>query len=73
MTITRAAVNFILHIAEARLPDGVPVPYAKRWSTVAQQMEQAGLVERHYVGERHGACLTARGRELLDALCKLSS
>ena len=72
MLITGTDATFILHVAEARLPDGVPVPYAKRWNSIARNLEQAGFVERHYVGKNNGACLTARGRQLLDNMLNLS-
>lgn len=69
--LTGTDAGFLLHIAEKRPPDGVPVPYAKRWNSIARNLEQAGLVERHHVGKGHGACLTASGRQLLDSMSKL--
>lgn len=67
--LTGADATFMLHIAEARMPEGVPVPYAKRWSTVAETLESKGLIERHYIGaNKIGACFTPTGAKIFAAI-----
>jgi hypothetical protein len=64
-----ADATFMLHIAEARQPDGVPVPYAKRWNSVAESLENKGLIERHYVGAaKLGAFFTPAGAKVFAAI-----
>lgn len=67
--LTGADAKFMLHIAEARLPDGVPVPYAKRWSSVAEALEKRGLIARHYISaSKVGACFTPTGAKVFAAI-----
>ena len=68
--LTGQAVIFMLDVANARQPDGVPVKYTDGMDPVARGLEACGLIERHHVGAGKGACLTATGRQLLNAIAE---
>jgi ribosomal protein S19E (S16A) len=69
MVISGSAAIFLLDIANARAPSGVPVPYSNGMDAVATALERAGLIERHHVGvDRKGAVLTDNGRRLLASI-----
>jgi hypothetical protein len=70
MTLTGEQANFLLDVAFAHMPSGVPTPYTDDKDAIAQGLERAGLVVRHHVGKGKGAALTNEGRYVLSVITK---
>jgi hypothetical protein len=73
MTLTGKQANFLLDLLESDLPAGVPKVYGSSIAASVANLEAKGLVERHWVGNRYGAILTAKGRSLIMSLTEANA
>ncbi len=71
-----AAANLMLEIwhASGHKPSGVPVKLKADQRALAEELERAGMIERHHVGSGTGAVATPRGGQFVrDAMKHFST